>query len=103
MEVAAGGSARGAAQGDGVAAVYGLAYLDGERRQVVVRGLEAIAVVNDHAVASAVLVPSGERNLAGGRCVHSRAALGNEVLATVEVTCATREGADAVTKRGMPW
>src|SRR4029453_3782174 len=99
VEVAAGRCSCGATQRDGIAAADSLPHLDVEGRQVVVRGLEAVAVINHGRVAPAVLMPPGECDLACGCGVNGGSALGHEVLATVEVAGAAGKGADTVAKR----
>ena len=72
---------------------------DGGGRQVVVRGLQAVAMVHHYAVAAAILVPADERHGAAGSSQNRRAALGHEVLAAVEVTGTAGDGADPESER----
>ena len=55
------------------------------RGQVVVRGLQAVAVVDDHAVSAAVRVPAIEGHGAAGGGMDAGAALGGVILAAVEL------------------
>ena len=76
VEVAAGGGAGGAAHRNDVAAGDLLADLDGGRGQVVVGGLQAVAVVDHHPVSAAVRVPSVEGHGAAGCRMDGGSALG---------------------------
>src|SRR4029453_15606230 len=98
MEVAACGCAGGPAQRYGLPAADDLAHLDGERGQVVVRGFETVAVIDDHPVPAAVRMPSNEGHLAAGRGMDRGSALRHVVLAAVEFADGARDRANAISE-----
>ena len=74
---------------------HGVALLDSDRLQMVVRGDETVSVIDFHPVAAAPRVPPDGPHHTGVGRVHPGAAGRGEVLAPVEFACEPGEGAGA--------
>ena len=94
VQMAACGATCGSDFGDDLTHPYRLPVGDGDSLQVVVRGDEAVAVVDFHAVASTPRVPAHGPDHAGVGRVDEGAAVRGEVLAPVEFPRQSCEGVD---------
>jgi hypothetical protein len=94
VQVATGRGTRGADPGNHLAYPdrFPLGHCDS--LQVVVRGDQAVAVINFDAIAAAPRVPADGPDHAGVGCVDERAASRGEVLAPVELSRRPGEGID---------
>jgi hypothetical protein len=100
MKVAAGGGSGGPHPGNDLPHPHGVALLDRDRLQVVIRGDEAVAVVDFHPIAAAPRVPPHGPHHTGVGGVNPGAARRREVLAPVELARVSRQGAGAQPERG---
>ena len=96
VKVASCGPARGPNLCDDLAHPHRLALRDADCLEVVVRGDQAVAMLDFNPVATAPHMPSHSPHHAGVRGVDPRTAGGCIVLAPVELSCQARQGAVAV-------
>ncbi|MDP9888477.1 hypothetical protein J2X98_002065 [Pseudarthrobacter enclensis] len=94
MQVAPRGPPGGAHAGDGLPCLHPVAGVDTNGLKVVVRGDEAVAVVDFYAVPSTPGMPSCRADNAGIRCIDRRSASSGEVLAQMEVPRCPADRAD---------
>ncbi|YCH18012.1 hypothetical protein M1E17_03605 [Arthrobacter sp. D1-29] len=98
MQVAAGGPSGGSHPGDHLAHLHRVTRLHANGFQVVVGGDKTVAMIDLYSVAAAPRVPARGAHRARIRGIDPGAAGGCIVLAEVEVTACSGEGADTVAK-----